>query len=172
MWISALTLLKALLSLKVKDDDDKEKAVAATNPALGAIYYFTSRLLREQAAFNTPHGLWDEGEGSVATFVPIGISGGGDLSSIIVRKGFEGLDQLDDKKDWDWLYYKKNKPGYYQAGDSKATVQFLRRTIFGDILYGYDWMMGEEPEHVGRTTNVLFHGYEAAKAFDYGRRMN
>jgi len=172
MWISALTLIKALLSTKFKDDDDDEPYIADTsNPAMGVIYYLTSRLLREQAAYNTPHGVWDEST-ALGDFVPIGLSGSGDLTGMACMEVAAQIDQLDGSKDQDWLYYQRSKEGYYNYEDSKARVRFLKRTIFGDIVYAYSWLLDEEPEHVGRTTNVLFHGYDAAASFDYGRRMN
>lgn len=98
MWISALTLIKALLSTKFKDDDDEPYIADTSNPTMGVIYYLTSRLLREQAAYNTPHGIWDEST-ALGNFVPIGISGGGDLAGMAAMEVFAGIDQLDGEKD-------------------------------------------------------------------------
>lgn len=104
MIISALTLLRALFSTKFADDDDEPYIADTSNPAMGMIYYFTSRLLREQAAFNTPLGIFDEMK-QFDFYLPIGVSGGFDLVTMATMKSLEGFDQLDGEKDIDWLYY-------------------------------------------------------------------
>lgn len=169
--MSILTIIKALLSPKFTDDDDNP--IANTElPVNGMLYYWATRVLQEQAAFNTILGFKDE-TSNWQLFLPATISGGAEMLGIYAMGGATLLDKaIHDEPEWDRLYYKNGRSGQYEAGDSKAWVKFMRRSGIGDILYMYNWAMDNEPLlYPGRTTNVMFNGYQAVSSLEYGRKL-
>jgi len=102
--------------------------------------------------------------------------GGLDILNLATMEAMVGLDYLDGEPDFknSKLYYQKNKPGQYAPHDHKAWVKFLSRTGFGDVYYLWTkYVLGQEPDHVGRTTKVLTNGYEAGNNYlDYTDRKN
>lgn len=74
-FIAILGILK-MLTAKGEDDDDAEDDVMT-----GLLYYGASRLYREQNAYNTIRGMWEE-QKSVFDLTPSGISVLGQLGQI------------------------------------------------------------------------------------------
>ena len=70
--IVALFLLKLLTEAPVGDDDDDDEG--ETDIIAGLVYYFSSRLFREQAAYNTPRGWSDESSTLLNVAAPAGFS--------------------------------------------------------------------------------------------------
>lgn len=83
MLIILLNLLKCLTKPPEKEEEDDIFALdditddisktAQKFPILGIIYYFVSRLVKEQSAFNLPWGFYDESK-TLFDYAPVGIS--------------------------------------------------------------------------------------------------
>ena len=153
--LEALFLLGLLTAkggiLGPKKDDDEEDVYG--NPAVGVAYYFTQRWNREQNAYVTPWGMWDEA-GSLMS-VPVGFSGLGkmlEISDLYARTKIDQLGGNPDMENSD-LYYQSSKKDIYEAGDEKWKKKFNRY-----IPYYRSWY-------------VLEHPYDAAANFEYGRKV-
>ena len=157
--IAALMMLKALTAPGSSNDDDDEDEEANDNTA-GIIYYFSSRLLREQAAMNTVRGVKEESS-SILDIEPIGVSVMGDLWDLTY--GFIGqqfvepsdvkLTEEDKPDNYTDFYYNSRKEGLYDYGDSKAERKLMRMLPYYRSIY------------------VFENPYEAAAAFDYGKKV-
>lgn len=141
LLISFLWLLKTLTAPGGGDDDDDDVASGLT-------YYFASRLYREQAAFNTPMGLYHE-QTTLTDLMPVGGSALRDIS--LMGYEFAGL-PFADETDSDF-YYQSSKEGRYEEGDAKAVVHFWRMFPYLRIVYTFK------------------HPYESAKSFEYGKSI-
>lgn len=160
--IEALALMKLLSSpgahfgLNDEDDEDGEKGVTtADNLIPGLIYYFAMRWDREQEAFNTPRGMWNEAT-SLMDYVPVGFAGAKALLWDIAKLFVETqIDQAGGQPDLDNadLYYQQTKDGKYEVGDAKWKNQFLRLCPYFRSWY------------------TMTHPYDAASGFEYGRRI-
>lgn len=174
LFITGLTLLKALLSPKFKaswDDEDDEPIVNTKNPAWGVLYYFISRWLNEQEAFNNLNGI--RNEANTIDWLPIGLRTLGDYAQIGALGAEEAIDRADGKPNREntKLYYAKGKKGVYKRGDSKFTVKLMKRSFLGDLVSGWDIATGQEPRYVGRNSYVLKRGYDAWTAIDFNRHI-
>ena len=159
--IEALMLLKFLSSpgrhfgLGGFDDEDKvDSNDTSENLLAGLIYYFTNRWDREQEAFNTPRGMWNEAT-SVLDYIPVGFSGAKaiwDIAALFAETQFDKIGGNPDLSDSD-LYYQSSKDGKYEAGDEKWKVQFKRLCPYIRSWYTFT------------------HPYDAAAGFEYGRRI-
>ena len=155
--IAALMILKSLTAKSSDDDEDEEEK---DDTAMGITYYFASRLLREQKAMNTISGAKDESS-SLLDLEPIGFSIAGDLWDItyglIGQQFIEPSDERltgDEKPEhYTDFYYNSRKEGLYDYGDSKAERKILR------MLPYY------------RSKFVFENPYDAAAAFDYGKKV-
>ena len=206
--IIILTLLKALTAQKDDDDDsereqyyamlrkqgvskdvikqmkdaDRAEKMEGNIDMVGICNYFFTRLDREQNAFNTPWGIYNEW-GTLGSTTPVGLSILADFASIV--KNTYGA-SVYDFEEYDAEYFKmledsgmpkeqvselrkqrkeeiKNAPGqeyfykqngpYYNAGDSKAKIKVL----------------GMVPYYKGK--KVWYHPYDAVKSYDYGKRI-
>lgn len=144
LMIAFLWLLKALSAPGGDDDDDD----ADNDIAMGLLYYFANRLHREQSAFNTPTGIFNE-SAQLMDLVPAGASALWDVSQMAVQIGgipFASEDNPD-------FFYQSDKEGRYEKGDSKGTAHFWRMFPYLRSVYTFE------------------HPYEAAKSFDYGRAV-
>ena len=147
MFILALTLLKILTAKGGGDDDDKESE-EEVDTTTGIVYYFTARLLREQSAMNTAWGMVDESQ-NLMSMIPIGVSGLIDISNLAYQFGGSLVADEDNSE----FYYQSKKEGMYEKGDSKWEAKFWR--MFPYLRSNYVWE----------------HPYEAAKSYDYGRKV-
>lgn len=125
IFISGLTLLKALLSPKFTtwDDDDDEPLTITKYPGMGMLYYLISRWLMEQEAFNNVHGVRNEAK-SIDWF-PIGIKTFFDfaqIGSLGIKEAFDKMDGEPNRNN-SQLYYKRGRKGLYRKGDSKFWVK-------------------------------------------------
>lgn len=134
--IAALFILK-LMTAKSEGDDDDEDDITA-----GICYYFASRLLREQAAFNTPMGLYAELP-VITNIEPAGVSAIADLLGIAELLGMQTIGMED-------AYYKKSGANY-KEGESKAEHKIERLIPF--------W----------RSYLLLQNPYKAAESYEFGR---
>lgn len=141
LLISFLWLLKTLTAPGGGDDDDDDVVSGLT-------YYFASRLYREQAAFNTPSGLYHE-QTTLTDLMPVGGSALRDIS--LMGYEFAGL-PFADETDSDF-YYQSSKEGRYEEGDAKAIVHFWRMFPYLRSVYTFE------------------HPYESAKSFEYGKSI-
>lgn len=204
MLLAVLALIKSLTAEPDDDEDEKKELIAMYKDMgfskeeidlymedyqkqeeidpIGLIYYFTSRLEREQAAFNWIQAIPDEWT-QISSLTPAGLS-------VIQELGTTAYmsigAQLYDYQELDNEYYKaliemgydkelvaqmkredqeyiKNAPGrqfYYQSsgsGYSKGDPKWKRR--LERIIPYY------------RDIDKLYHPYEAVKAFEYGRQV-
>lgn len=144
MFILALTLLK-MMTAKGGDDDDKEEEVDTTT---GIVYYFASRLLREQEALTTIRGMSEEVP-NLTNMTPVGVSALFDISNLVYQFGGSLVANEDDSE----FYYQSKKEGMYEKGDAKWESKFWR--MFPYLRSNYVWE----------------HPYEAAKSYEYGRKV-
>lgn len=158
LFIAALALIKTLTAKPSGDDDDEEEE--EISQAMGVAYYFSSRLLREQAAFNSLKGAADE-TSNLFNLEPIGLSIAEDLwtisSGLIGQQFVEPSDKrlVGDEKPENYTkyYYNSKKEGLYTYGDSKAERKIMRMLPYYRSVY------------------VFENPYDAAAAFDYGRKI-
>jgi hypothetical protein len=158
--IEALLLTKLLTSpgrhFGLNDDEDEEKSKAndtASNVLAGIIYYFANRWDREQEAFTTLRGMWQEGP-SVLDYMPVGFSGSKaiwDIAELFVETQIDAIGGPDtDNSD---LYYQTTKDGKYEKGDAKWKYKFKRLCPYIRSWYTFT------------------HPYDAASGFEYGRMI-
>ena len=153
LFIAALVLLKYLTAKPDDDDDDEE-----VNIGMGVAYYLSSRLLREQAAFNSLRGIKDE-KSSLLDLEPIGLSIASDLTEIsigLIGQQFvtpynRRLEKEEQPNNYTKYYYNSKKEGFYTYGDSKAERKLLRM-----LPYYRTYLQVQNP-------------YEAAASFEWGR---
>ena len=156
LFIAALVLLKYLTAKPDDDDDDEE-----VNIGMGVAYYLSSRLLREQAAFNSLRGIKDE-KSSLLDLEPIGLSVASDLTEIsigLIGQQFvtphnRRLKKEEQPNNYTKYYYNSKKEGFYTYGDSKAEKKLLRM-----LPYYRTYLQVQNP-------------YEAAASFEWGRKLN
>lgn len=151
-WGDALLicLLWILRSLTAKgdDDDDDDYVDPDYELGMGRIHYFSERVFREQAAFNTPLGLYNE----AATLGSILPSAGSALMDI-AKMGYEfGGATIADESNSDF-FYQSDKEGKYEEGDMKGLVHLKRMTPYYRSLYTFE------------------HPYDAAESYRFGRRV-
>ena len=146
--IVALFLLKLLTEAPVGDDDDDDNE-GETNILAGLVYYFSSRLFREQAAYNTPRGWSDESSTLLNVATPAGFSVLTQLWSI--ASGAVG--SLFASKNNSDYFYQSSKEGIYEEYDAKWERKFWR-------MFPYL-----------RSEYVFNHPYDAAASYDYGRKL-
>ncbi len=139
LLIGFLWLLKSL-SAKGEDDDD--------DVTTGLIYYFSNRLYREQAAFNTLNGVFHEVT-TVTDLMPVG----GSALRDIMQLGYQFIGiPFADEGDSDF-FYQSDREGLYEEGDAKAYVHFWRMFPYLRSIYTFE------------------HPYESAKSFEYGKNI-
>lgn len=147
LLIGALLLLQMATALGGggdDDDDDNGDADAGT----GIVYYFASRLLREQESFTTIRGISQEAP-NLTSMTPVGISALMDISSLAYQFGGSFVSEEDNSD----FFYQSKKEGIYDKGDAKWEVKFWR--MFPYLRSNYVWN----------------HPYEAAKSYEYGRKV-
>lgn len=137
-----------------KDEDGNKGNDTSDNVLAGLIYYFAMRWDREQSAFNTPRGMWNEAT-SLLDYVPVGFSGAKaiyDIAKLFAETQFDKMDGEPDLENSD-LYYQASKEGKYEAGDPKWKARFMRLCPYVRSWYTFT------------------HPYDAASGFEYGRRI-
>ena len=159
--IEALALMKLLSApgkhagLDKDEDENQSKGNDTSDNILaGLIYYFANRWDREQEAFNTPRGVWNEAT-SLLDYVPVGFSGAKaiwDIAELFVETQMDTMDGTPTLDDSD-LYYQGSKEGKYEKGDAKWKAKFIRLCPYIRSWYTFS------------------HPYDAAAGFEYGRRV-
>lgn len=156
--IEAIALMKLLSSpgrhsgLGDKDEDDNP-GVDQDNLLAGLTYYFMMRWDREQEAFNTPRGMWNEAT-SLMDYIPVGFSGANNIWNIarlFVETQMDKIGEQDLSNSE--LYYQGSKEGKYEQGEEKWWALFKRQ-----VPYYRSWY-------------TMTHPYDAASGFQYGRRV-
>lgn len=207
--ITILMLLKALTAKKDDDDEteeDMKQILAMMKQAgyskeqieavkadfekkeqidpIGVLYYYSARVLREQAAFNLGTAMVDEFE-QITSLVPAGVSAVLSMGSLV--SNMYG-DLMYDYEELDPAYYEMLKQAGYskeqiaeiRAADKKALMEGPGRKYFyqsngPDGIYKKGdpkWKRkAANMTPYYRTRNVLYHPYEAEKAFEYGRQV-
>ena len=156
-FIAMLMIIKALTAKQEGGDDEDEEI---NDTAMGLAYYFSSRLLREQRAMNTIRGIKDESS-SLLDIEPVGVSVLGDIWDLtygfigqqFVEPSYERLEGEEKPENYTDFYYNSRKEGLYTYGDSKAERKFWR-------MFPYY-----------RSKYVFENPYDAAAAFDYGKKV-
>lgn len=114
-FIGMLWILKALTAKSGNDDDDDDDDDDTTS---GLIYYFASRLYKEQNAYNTPWGIWDE-QKSVLDWMPSGVSVVGQILDIsrlmITQEEYKTNSATHEKGDKKWEYKIGSYIPYYRS---------------------------------------------------------
>lgn len=148
-FIAFFALLKAITKAKAGggDDDDDDK-LADEDTYAGLIYYFSSRLFREQSAFNIPTGMAME-KNSLLDLNPAGFS----VCYTLMDMAKLGIGQNFADENNSEYFYQSSKEGLYEAEDSK----FWRRF---DRMFPYL-----------RSWYVVEHPYTAMESYDYGQRL-
>lgn len=176
LLIGILTLLKYLTRAKGDDDDDDEKKKKKgkivfgggksgggsysgkwdDNIATGIVYYMSSRLLREQKAFNTPGAFLDETT-NLFKIIPAGVSVLDDLGGLAIGMGgtalFPYYDGMTTNDPGGKFYYMQTKKGLYSKGDKKWVRKLYRMAPYYKSYLTFS------------------HPYEAASSYDYGRKV-
>lgn len=164
LFIGLLAIIKNFIAAPPKDDEDDEyyKALYGKNwkqykkaqkeenedVALGLLYYFSSRLLREQSALNTVAGFYYEST-SLLDVMPAGFSAVGDMATLLYQ--FGGAQFADESNSN--FFYQGSKEGSYEKGDPKWHKHAKRMVPYYRSQYTFQ------------------HPYEAAKSFDYGKKI-
>lgn len=160
--IAGLSLLK--MALARPDDEDEEEQ--SWWDAVG--YYFSSRIYKEQLAFNTIRGVRTEYD-SLLSLTPIGFQALWDLGDLFLTAvGSSSVEPSDNRLTGDDLpenytkYYYNSKKTYsydgeegvkYTYGDSKAWDRTLRL-----LPYVKTWQAMEDP-------------YGAYESYEYGQKV-
>lgn len=126
-------------------DDDYEP-----DQIKGYGYYFATRWLREQEAFNAPWGIWNEST-TLMDFVPIGAVVVGDMAKL--GKEMVGA-AVGDVEDSDYFYQRDHPSGKYMEEDPKY-INHLKSFI----PYVKSWYNIDNP-------------YEAIYSYEYGRKLS
>lgn len=137
LFIIGLALLKLALSLGEGEDDEED------NIGMGICYYFTSRLLREQQAFNNPLG-WAMEMPSLTSTETTGLSILYDMLEIVELAGLEAIGSPDAN-------YQRGG-ALYEKDDSKLFYKLKRLCPY------YKSIM------------TLENPYYSAQSYNYGRR--
>ena len=147
MVIGLLALLKYLTRPGARGDDDDDK-YTDEDTAAGLAYYFSSRLYREQAAFNLPTGAYLE-KNNLLDLNPAGFSVIYTLSNMAKLGVGQNFADEDDAT----YFYQSSKEGLYEEGDSKFWKKF-------DRMFPYL-----------RSVYIFEHPYTAMESYDYGQRL-
>ena len=207
--ITILMLLKALTAKKEDDDEtedemkeliarlkkmgyDKQQIEYITKDyekkknidPIGILYYYSSRVLREQAAFNLGPAMLDEFS-QITSLTPAGISA---VTSMIQLADYMYGDLMYDYEELDPQKYEMMK----KAGIPKDVIDKIRKEDKEAILESagrHYFYQGNGPDGIYkkgdpkwkrkaynmtpylRFGNVLYHPYEAEKAFEFGRQV-
>lgn len=147
----------------------------------GTAYYFASRLLREQIAWNYPQAMTEEWS-TITSLMP---SGGAVLKDLWSLGTYMYGDFMYDYEEDETDYEQLKSLGYTANQISELRKQRreeLQNAPGKEYFYqnkGYDYKQGD-PKWVKkwqrmtpylRSRNVLYHPYDAAKSFDYGRQV-
>ena len=147
-FIAFFALLKAITKAGGGGDDDDDDKLADEDTFAGLTYYFSSRLFREQSAFNIPSGIRQE-KNSLLDLTPAGFS----VCYTLMDMAKLGIGQnFADENNSDYFYQQEEK-GIYEAGDSKFWAKF-------DRMFPYL-----------RSWYVVEHPYTAMESYDYGQRL-
>lgn len=167
---------------------------------MGVAYYFLSRWEREQSAFSMANAMYEEWQ-NLTSLVPAGLSVVWNLGELVVLLGgdiFFNYQEIDPEKyemlkkaGWSkemiaaerqrdqealndaagqhFFYGQTGPDGIYKKGEAKwkrklSLLSPVPILILGDETELY-W------DYVGRTENVLYHPYQAAKSYEYGRKV-
>ena len=166
----------------LKANDKKRMEEAKSIDPVGITYYFATRWLREQAAFNTGPGLYEEAP-AVTSLVPAGISA---LSNLAELTTLMFGDMLYDYEEYDPAIEETWK----KAGFTKEQIKILKEAEKKRIEeqpgknYFYQkktgsakkgeakWiskLLGITPYY--KSNKVWYNPYDAAKSFEYGRQV-
>lgn len=147
-FIAFFALLKAITKAGGGGDDDDDDKLADEDTFAGLTYYFSSRLFREQSAFNIPAGMKLE-KNSLLDLNPAGFS----VCYTLMDMAKLGIGQnFADEENSDY-FYQQDEKGIYEAGDSKFWAKF-------DRMFPYL-----------RSWYVVEHPYTAMESYDYGQRL-
>jgi len=157
--ILELLWLGRLLSspgMHIGADDDKKKK-EDVHWAWQFMYYFCSRWLNEEGAFNWPSRFFVEGN-QFLDWMPAGLSGMRmwlDILGLLSQWGWDSAFDLDKERKGK-AYYQKNdaKYGNYSKKDPKAIMKFKKIIPFVRSYYIF------QPG-----------GYKAYENLEYGRRL-
>jgi hypothetical protein len=148
--IGFLLILKAITASGGGDgDDDDDENQTVLDPTTGLVHYFAMRTLLEQQALIYLPEIFIQG-GQLFDLVPVGASALYDIGKLV----YEGVGAVvGDKDDKDFFYQRDDVNGRYEEGDSKFWVHFKRITPYWKSWWG------------------LLHPYEAAKNYEFGRKL-
>ena len=137
LFVAALVILKLAMYAGKGDDDEED------NIPMGIAYYFASRLLREQSAFNSPWGFIAE----LPSLTNTEFAGMSILLDMFYITELAAKQAVGDES----AYYQKNG-ATYDEHDSKLFVKLEKLCPY--------W----------RSILTLKNPYESAKSYEYGRR--
>lgn len=142
-----LYMMRMLCSEPPKDEREEDYVPDQTE---GLCYYFMSRWLREQEAFNMPWGVMTESH-SLLNLVPVGGAALWDLGKF----GYEvGGAQIADEDNTNFFYGKNDPNGKYEKGEAK-----WKNHALGMVPYVKSWYNFNNP-------------YEAWKSYEYGTKLS
>ena len=142
-----LYLMRFLCAEPPKEDRDEDYE---PDQIKGYGYYFATRWLREQEAFNAPWGIWNEST-TLMDFVPIGAVVVGDIAKLCTEMGGAAIADEDNS---DYFYQRDHPEEKYIEGEPKYINHLL-----SFIPYVKSWYNIENP-------------YEAIYSYEYGRKLN
>lgn len=147
-----LFIVCSMFSLGTTGDDDEDKKIAKEadedDVLAGILYYMSSRLLREQSAFNNPLVAYAEST-SLLDLRPAGVAASTDVLEIAyLGMGTPFVDEDDSE-----FYYQSSKDGKYEKGDAKVGVKIQNKIPYLRSIYTFS------------------HPYEAAKSYEFGRNV-
>jgi hypothetical protein len=144
MFIILLYTLKCALTPPDKDDDEEPEDVAS-----GLGYYFATRLLREQSAYNIPQGIKTESN-SIMDLVPVGFNALFDLGSLSHEMWGAAT---GDEEDSDFFYQRDHPNGKYYQYEPKYENHVIRMIPYWKSIYN------------------LNNPYEATESYEFGSKL-
>ena len=145
--LSLLYMLRLMCAEPPKEEreDDYEP-----DQLSGLSYYFVSRWLREQEAFNAPWGIANESL-TLADAVPVGAAAMWDLGKLVFYEGPGGT--FGDIENSDFYYQRDHPEGKYYEGEPKYWNHLGRLVPYYKSIYN------------------LNHPYEAMESYEFGRKL-
>lgn len=147
MILSLLYMLRMLCAEPPKEEieDDYEP-----DQLEGLTYYFVTRWIREQEAFNAPWGIANESL-TLADAVPVGAAAMWDLGKLFLYEGPGGT--FGDVENSDFYYQRDHPEGKYYEGEPKYWNHLGRLVPYYKSIYN------------------LNHPYEAIESYEFGRKL-
>lgn len=146
-FITLLYIMRMLCAEPPKEDRDDEYE---PDQLEGLVYYFVSRWLREQEAYNVPWGFANESI-TLTDAIPVGGHAFWELCTLSFYEIPGGT--FGDTENSNFYYQRDHPEGKYYEGEPKYWNHLIRLTPYYKSIYN------------------LNHPYEALESYEFGRKL-